>query len=236
MCRERKEMAMKISVVIPVFNEEKTIKEVIKKVQEVDIEKEIIIVDDGSTDKTRDILDGIKENNIKIIFHKKNLGKGGALKTGFSNAVGDIIIPQDADLELDPKEYHNLIGPILEDYADVVYGSRFAGGRPRGVYRLLNKLGNDFLTSLTNIIYNTTLTDMETCYKVFKKEVLEGIEIKSRDFTIEPELTAKTFKKKCRVCEVPVSYYARGEAEGKKIKWWHAISAVGALIKYRFVD
>ena len=227
---------MMISVIIPVFNEEKTIGEVIEKVQGVDIEKEIIIVDDGSTDKTREILRNIKEGNIKIIFHDKNLGKGGALKTGFLHAKGDIIIPQDADLELDPMEYHNLIEPILKGYADVVYGSRFAGGRPRGVYRLLNKLGNDFLTSLTNIIYNTTLTDMETCYKVFKKEVLKDIEIKSRDFTIEPEITAKIFKKKCRVCEVPVAYYARGESEGKKIKWWHAISAVWALIKYRFVD
>lgn len=227
---------MMISVIIPVFNEENTIREVIEKVQGVDIEKEIIIVDDASTDKTREILRNIKEDNIKIIFHDKNLGKGGALKTGFSHAKGDIIIPQDADLELDPMEYHNLIEPILKGYADVVYGSRFAGGRPRGVYRLLNKLGNDFLTSLTNIIYNTTLTDMETCYKVFKKEALRGIEIKSGDFTIEPEITAKIFKKKCRVCEVPVAYYARGESDGKKIKWWHGISAIWALIKYRFVD
>lgn len=227
---------MMISVIIPVFNEEKTIMDIIKRVQDVDIEKEIIIVDDGSTDKTREILRNIKEGNIRVIYHDKNLGKGGALKTGFSHAKGDIIIPQDADLELDPKEYHNLIEPILEGYADVVYGSRFAGGRPRGVYRLLNKLGNDFLTSLTNIIYNTTLTDMETCYKVFRKEVLRDIEIKSRDFTIEPEITAKIFKKRCRVCEVSVAYYARGESEGKKIKWWHAISAVWALIKYRFMD
>jgi len=227
---------MTISVIIPVFNEENTIREVIEKVRGVDIEKEIIIVDDGSTDKTREILHNIKGEDIKIIFHDKNLGKGGALKTGFSHAKGDIIIPQDADLELDPVEYHNLIEPILKGYADVVYGSRFAGGRPRGVYRLLNKLGNDFLTSLTNIIYNTTLTDMETCYKVFKREALRGVEIKSGDFTIEPEITAKIFKKKCRVCEVPVAYYARGESEGKKIKWWHAISAVWALIKYKFVD
>ena len=227
---------MKISVIIPVFNEEKTIREIVKKVQDVDIEKEIIIVDDCSTDKTRDILHSIKENNIKIIFHEKNLGKGGALKTGFLNVTGDIIIPQDADLELDPREYHNLIEPILEGHADVVYGSRFAGGRPRGVSMLLNKLGNDFLTLLTNIIYNTTLTDMETCYKVFKKEVIKDIEIKSRDFTVEPELTAKIFKKRYRVCEIPVSYYGRGYSEGKKIKWWHAVSAVWALIKYRFVD
>jgi len=227
---------MKISVIIPVFNEEKTIKELIKKVQAVDIEKEIIIVDDCSTDRTRELLNDMKEENIKIILHDKNLGKGGALKTGFSHATGDIIIPQDADLELDPREYHNLIAPILEGHADVVYGSRFAGGRPRGVSMLVNKLGNDFLTLLTNLIYNTTLTDMETCYKVFKREVLKDIEIKSTDFTIEPEITAKIIKKRYRVCEIPVSYYVRGYSEGKKIKWWHAISAVWALIKYRFVD
>lgn len=227
---------MKISVIIPVFNEGKIIREVIKKVQGVDIEKEIIIVDDGSTDTTREILHSIKEDNIKIIFHAKNLGKGEALKTGFSYAKGDIIIPQDADLELNPKEYNSLIEPILEGYADVVYGSRFAGGRPRSVYMLLNKLGNSFLTLLTNIIYNTSLTDMETCYKVFKKEILKDIKIKSRDFTIEPEITAKIFKKRYRVCEVPISYYRRDYSEGKKIKWWHAISAVWALIKYRFTD
>lgn len=227
---------MRISVIIPVFNEENTIQEIIRKVQAVNIEKEIIIVDDCSTDKTRELLRGIKEDNVKVVFHDKNSGKGAALKTGFSHAQADIIIPQDADLELNPEEYHNLIEPILAGYADVVYGSRFAGGRPRGVTSFFYKLGNGFLTFLTNIIYNTTITDMETCYKVFKREVLKDINIKSTDFTIEPELTAKIFKKKFKVCEVPVSYYARQHSEGKKIKWWHAISAIWALIKYRFMD
>src|SRR3989338_333633 len=227
---------MKISVVIPVFNEEKTVSEVIRSVQDVDIDKEIIIVDDGSTDKTREILQNLKEANVKVLFHDKNLGKGGALKTGFSHATGDIVIPQDADFELDPSEYHRLREPIVQGHADVVYGSRFTGGRPRRVYGFWHMIVNNFLTSLTNILYNTTLTDMETCYKVFKKEVLNTIDIKSRDFSFEPEITAKIFKKGYRVYEIPVSYYWRGYAEGKKIRWWHGISAVWTLLKYRFVD
>lgn len=227
---------MKISVVIPVFNEENTIREVIKSVQDVDIDKEIIVVDDGSTDKTKEILQNLKEDNVKVLFHDRNLGKGGALKTGFSHAKGDIIIPQDADFELAPNEYHGLIEPIIKGYADVVYGSRFTGGRPRRVYMFWRKIANDFLTLLTNMLYDTTLTDMETCYKVFKKEVLESISIKSNDFSFEPEMTAKIFKKRYRVYEISVAYYSRDYSEGKKIRWWHGISAVWTLIKYKFVD
>lgn len=227
---------MKISVVIPVFNEENTIREIIKRVQDIDIDKEIIIIDDGSTDKTRQILQNLKEDNIKILFHDKNLGKGKALKTGFNYVKGDIVIIQDADLEYDPKEYPRLIEPFIKGYADVVYGSRLSGGRPQRVYMFWHKVGNNLLTLLTNVLYNTTLSDMETGYKVFKRETLENINIKSRDFTFEAEITAKIFKKKCRVYEIPISYYGRDHSEGKKIRWWHGISAIFALIKYRFLD
>jgi len=234
--QERERKVMKISVIIPVFNEENTIIELIKRVRDIDIDKEIIIVDDHSTDKTRDILRNLKEDNVKIFFHDKNTGKGGALRTGLSQAKGDIVIIQDADLEYDPVEYPRLIEPILKGYADVVYGSRLSGGRPQRVYMFWHKVGNNFLSLLTNILYNTTLTDMETGYKVFKREILRDICIKSNDFTVEPEITAKILKKRCRVYEIPISYYGRDYSEGKKIRWWHGISAVWALIKYRFIN
>jgi glycosyltransferase involved in cell wall biosynthesis len=227
---------MMLSVVIPVFNEENTLKEIIKKVQAVDLNKEIIIVDDFSTDRTRDILKGIKESNIKVLFHDKNLGKGAALKTGFSYVKGDIVIIQDADLEYDPSEYPVLIDPIIKGYADVVYGSRLSGGRPQRVYMFWHKVGNGMLTLFANILYNTTLSDIETGYKVFKSEVIKDINIKSGDFTVEAEITAKIFKKKYKVYELPISYYGRNYSEGKKIRWYHGITAFLALIKYKFVD
>ncbi|MFH1479385.1 MAG: glycosyltransferase family 2 protein [Candidatus Omnitrophota bacterium] len=228
---------MKLSIVVPVFNEEKTIEKIIKRVQAVDIEKEIVVVDDGSTDNTKQILQGLASDSIKVLYHSRNLGKGSALKTGFNNITGDIVIIQDADLEYDPNEYSNLIAPIIAGAADVVYGSRLSGGRPQRVYMFWHKVGNNILSLLTNIIYNTTLTDMETGYKVFKREVIKDIDIRSKDFTVEAELTAKIFKKhKIRVYEIPISYYGRDYSEGKKIKWYHAISALWALIKYRFVD
>lgn len=227
---------MKLSVVVPVYNEVKTIAEIIRRVDALDLDKEIIIVDDGSVDGTREILARIKEPHIKVLYHQKNMGKGAALRTAFREAKGDIIIIQDADLEYDPKEYKGLIEPIEAGAADVVYGSRLTGGRPQRVYMFWHKLGNNFLTFVTNLLYNTTLTDMETCYKVFKREVIESFKIKSNDFAFEPEFTAKVFKRNYRVYEVPISYYGRSYAEGKKITWWHGIKAFWALLKYRFID
>jgi glycosyltransferase involved in cell wall biosynthesis len=237
----RSEARMKLSVVVPVYNEENSIAMVIDAIKKVNlnIEKEIIVVDDGSKDGTWRILNSIKEADsaIKIFRHEKNRGKGAALKTGFNNVTGDIVIIQDADLEYDPREYANLLSPIIDYNADVVYGSRLSGGRPVRVYMFWHKVGNNFLTFLTDLLYNTTITDMETGYKVFKREVIKDINIKSKDFTVEAELTAKILKKnKYKVYEVPISYYGRSYAEGKKIRWYHGISAIWALLKYKFVD
>lgn len=231
---------MKLSIVIPVYNEAASIARIIEAIKKVDVhaEKEIIVVDDGSQDGTWGILGSLKREDdaLKIFYHHKNKGKGAALKTGFSNMTGDVVIIQDADLEYDPLEYLALMDPIVRGYADVVYGSRLSGGRPQRTYLFWHRVANIILTLFTNILYDTTLTDMTTGYKVFKKEVIKSLNIKSRGFTVEAELTAKIFKKNYRVYELPISYYGRTNAEGKKIRWYHAISMVWALIKYKFVD
>ncbi len=228
---------MQISVVIPVYNEVSTIREIVVRVQAVDLEKEIIIVDDGSTDGTREQLQEIalSQENIKVFYHDRNQGKGAALRTGFEAATGDIVIIQDADLEYDPREYPVLLEPILDGRADVVYGSRFLGG-PHRVLFFWHYLGNKFLTLLSNAVTNLNLTDMETCYKVFKREVLAGMNLKSNRFGFEPEFTVKIAKKDCRIYEVPISYSGRTYAEGKKIGWKDGVKAIFAIIWFRFFD
>ena len=198
---------MKLSVVIPVYNEKNTIEEIISRVQAVDvgIKKEIILVDDCSNDGTREILEKLTQDNIKVYFHSKNQGKGASLQTGFSKVEGDIILIQDADLEYDPREYSKLLEPILDGRADAVYGSRFLGD-PHRVLFFWHYVGNKILTTLSNITSNFNLTDMETCYKVFKREILDKITLKSKRFGIEPEITIKLAKMKCRIYEVPISY------------------------------
>lgn len=227
---------MKISVVIPVYNEIRTINEIIRKVKDVEIEKEIVVVDDFSTDGTRRLLEQRQDKEVVVLFHNKNRGKGAALRTGFKHATGDIIIIQDADLEYDPGDYKSLLEPIQNGMADVVYGSRLSGGKIQRVYMFWHKLGNNFLTFLTNVLYNTTLSDMETGYKVFKSEVIKNMKLNSNGFSIEPEITAKIFKKKLRVYEVPISYYGRTYGEGKKVTWRQGFSAIFTLLRYRFLN
>jgi glycosyltransferase involved in cell wall biosynthesis len=228
---------VKLSVVIPVFNERKTIEEILHRVQAVDVgmEKEIIVVDDSSTDGTRDLLQELASPQVKVLFHEKNMGKGAALQTGFAQAEGDIVLVQDADLEYDPREYLKLLEPILDGRADVVYGSRFLGG-PHRVLFFWHYLGNKMLTAFSNMLSNLNLTDMETCYKVFKKEVLQQIRLKSRRFGFEPEITVKLAKLKCRIYEVPISYSGRLYEEGKKIGWKDGIAALFHLIRYKFFN
>jgi len=228
---------MKLSIVMPVFNERNTIKEILRRVRQVDLgdlEREIVIVDDGSSDGTRDILSMEEDSGTRVIFHQENRGKGAAVRTGFAAASGDLIVIQDADLEYDPEDYPKLIEPVLKGKAQVVYGSRFTG--PRKNMLFWHFVGNRFLALMTNILYNTTLSDMETCYKLFTREALQGIELKSDHFEIEPEMTAKILKKKIRIFEVPISYAGREMEEGKKITWRDGIPALWTLIKYRFVD
>ncbi len=228
---------MKLSVIMPVYNERNTIQEILRRVRTVDIgeiAKEIIVVDDGSNDGTPDILKLEEDSTVKVLKHKVNQGKGAAIRTGLGAATGDFIIIQDADLEYDPDDYRTLLAPILKKKAEVVYGSRFTGEHRNMLY--WHMLGNKFLSFMTNVLYNTTVSDMETCYKLFTREALEGIEIKSDKFNFEPEITAKILKKKIRVYEVPISYAGREYEEGKKITWRDGFSALWALVKYRFTD
>ena len=225
-----------LSVVVPAYNEKDTILRIIGKVLALGFVKEVLVVDDGSTDGTRELLKGTAfDKRVKLFFHDRNLGKGAALRTGFSQATGEIVTIQDADLEYDPNEFSDLIRPILDGVADVVYGSRLIGGRPQRVHLFWHKMGNGFLTFLTGLLYNTTLSDMETCYKVFRKAVLDTIRIQSNGFSVEPEMTAKICRnKKWRIYEMPISYYGRSYEEGKKISWKHGFAALWTLIRYRF--
>lgn len=228
----------KISIIIPVYNEKNTIIELLNKVESAkfaNLEKEIILVDDSSTDGTREILAGLKDK-YKILFHDYNQGKGAAIRTAIKEATGDIIVIQDADLEYLPDDYDNLLPLLINNEADVVYGSRFKNKNNSKNFILKNKLANLFLTMLTNILYGTAITDMETCYKAFKREFIQNITIKSNRFDFEPEITAKLMKKKARLKEVAISYNGRGHDEGKKINWKDGIQAILTLIKYRFMD
>lgn len=222
---------MLLSVIIPAYNEINFIDEILRKVKETPYEKEIIVVDDCSTDGTREHLMNLGDANITVLFQEVNQGKGAALRRGIAAATGDIILIQDADLEYDPKEYPVLLGPILEDKADVVYGSRFLGGPHRVLY-FWHFVGNSMVTLLSNMFTNLNLTDMETCYKVFKKEVIKNITIESKRFGVEPEITAKVARGKWRIFEVPISYYGRTYEEGKKITWRDGIKAFFTIVKY----
>jgi glycosyltransferase involved in cell wall biosynthesis len=226
---------MKLSVVIPVYNEKGTIREIYDSVRGVDIDKEIILVDDCSTDGTREILQGLADENTRVFMHDRNMGKGAALRTGFRNATGEIVIIQDADLEYDPSQYHKLIQPILDGKADVVYGSRFVTGDYRRVLFFWHMLGNKFLTLLSNMLTNLNLSDMETCYKVFRRDVLEKITIEENRFGFEPEITAKISKMDLRIYEIGISYSGRTYKEGKKIGWKDGISAFKCILKYNLL-
>lgn len=224
---------MKISVVMPVFNEVKTLIEIVKRVEDVDLEKELIIVDDCSTDGTRNILRGIERNpGIRVFYQDRNMGKGAALRSGFKNITGDIVIIQDADLEYNPQEYHKLIRPILDGRADVVYGSRFITTEERRVLLFWHTFGNSFITLISNIFTNLNLTDIETCYKVFKADVIRSLTIEENRFGIEPEITAKIAKKRYKIYEIGISYSGRDYSEGKKIGWKDGVRAIWCILKY----
>jgi glycosyltransferase involved in cell wall biosynthesis len=228
---------MKLSVVMPVFNEVRTLEEILARVQSAPFDKEIIVVDDYSTDGTVDVLKRIADQseNVRAFYHDRNRGKGAALRTGFGQVSGAIVIIQDADLEYDPREYPRMLEPILDGRADVVYGSRFLGG-PHRVMFFWHYAGNQFLTLLSNILSNLNLTDMETCYKAFRKEVLKDLTLKSDRFGFEPEFTLKVARRKFRIYEVPISYSGRTYEEGKKINWKDGIAAIFSIIRFRFFD
>jgi glycosyltransferase involved in cell wall biosynthesis len=227
-----------LSVIIPCYNEVSTVEEVLARVEEVGLADEIVIVDDGSTDGTIEVLKRIEAEmhpHVRILYHEVNQGKGAALVTGFRAASSDIFLIQDADLEYDPREYHILLKPLQEGITKVVYGSRFLGG-PRKAMNFWNMVANKTLTLATNVLYNAILSDMETCYKVFRSEVVADMRIRARGFEFEPEFTAKVLKQGHRIYEVPISYNGREWTEGKKIKWTDGPVALWTLIKYRFVD
>ena len=227
---------VKLSIIIPVYNEKDTLRTLLTRVEAVDYEKEIVLVDDCSTDGTREIVQDYQgREGYTVLMHTKNLGKGAALRSGFAEAKGDIIIIQDADLEYDPREYGKLLEPILDGRADVVYGSRFLGG-PHRVLFFWHYLGNMVLTTLSNILTNLNLTDMETCYRAFTRKVLDSLTLKCNRFGFEPEFTSKVAKRKFRIYEVPISYSGRDYTEGKKIGWKDGFAAMWYIIRFRLFD
>lgn len=238
--RESKGTIVKLSIIIPVYNEVATLEEVVDAVWAVEldegIEKELVVVDDGSTDGSREIIQQMADaGKVVGLYQPQNKGKGAALERGFQAATGDILLVQDADLEYDPRDYPKLITPIIEGKAEVVYGSRFLGG-PRKAMLFWHMLGNKMLTLVTNMLYDSILSDMETCYKAFRADVIKPITIHSRRFDVEPEITAKVLKQGIRIYEVPISYNGREYWEGKKITWKDGFAALWTLVKYRFVD
>lgn len=223
---------MKLSIVIPVYNEAKTLHELLARVEALELDKEIVVVNDCSTDGTAEVLKTYNRPPYRIAQHTVNQGKGAALRTGFSLATGDVVVVQDADLEYHPREIPKLLQPILEGEADAVFGSRFIGGGPHRVHYFWHYIGNTALTLLSNMFTNLNLTDMETCYKMFRREVLQKVHIEENRFGFEPEITAKVAKLGARVYEVPISYYGRSYAEGKKITWRDGFSALRCIVKY----
>ena len=226
---------MKLSVIIPVYNEKDTVLELLRRVKNAPFDKEILVVDDGSTDGSRRLIQDYKEGGITALYHDKNLGKGAAIRTALPKVTGEIVLIQDADLEYDPADYKDLLGPLFDGRADVVYGSRFLGG-PHRVLFYWHYVGNRLFTFLTNILYNINLTDMGTCYKAFRTEALKGLRLRSDRFGFEPEVTAKVCKKKLRIYETPISYSGRSYAEGKKITWRDGLVYFYCLLKYRIFD
>ena len=223
-----------LSVIVPVFNERKTVAEAIRRVRAVQlpVTVDVVVVDDGSTDGTDHVLAALADSTVRVITHEHNQGKGAAIRTGLAKATGDLVLVQDADLEYDPDDWPLLLDPILKGKAHVVYGSRFTGAHKNML--ILHWIGNRFLALVTNLLYATTLSDMETCYKLFDRRVLEGIEIRSNRFDFEPEITAKVLRRGYRIYEVPISYAGREPDEGKKITWRDGFGALRALVKYRF--
>jgi glycosyltransferase involved in cell wall biosynthesis len=226
----------KLSVIVPVFDERNTVVEIVRRMRAVDlpVELEIVIVDDGSSDGTRDVLRQLADSTVRVVVHDVNRGKGAAIRSGLAHVTGDLVLIQDADLEYDPEDWPKLLAPILRGKARVVYGSRFTGERRNMLF--LHWVGNRFLSLVTNVLYNTTLSDMETCYKLFDRSLLDGITLRAERFEFEPEVTAKLLRRGIRIYEVPISYTGREFDEGKKITWRDGFIALWTLVKYRFKD